>query len=78
MGVRVFFWVRWIRFAESGGYVGCGSGAQVGAGCVGHVQVRPRGAVSADRRSRYDYILGFNRYADRLTVMQIDSDSASR
>jgi len=25
----VFFWVRWIRLADSGGYVGYGSGAQV-------------------------------------------------
>jgi len=25
----VIFWVRWIRLADSGGYVGYGSGAQV-------------------------------------------------
>ena len=40
MGVRVFFGMPWIRFAESGEHVGCGSGAQVEAGRPCHVQVR--------------------------------------
>ncbi len=33
-------WVRWIRLAALGGYIGCNCGAWGLAGCIGHVQLQ--------------------------------------